>query len=186
MDPGQASRPKAGPGMTTAAPPHRPASSGRPSPSDRPASAGLDFATALVRAWTRAYTWRLHPAVRDTRRAEIESDLWEFQQDPDHGTHPAAHVLARLLIGMPDDLSWRAEYAVARRSRIRTGVRFAAWTVATVIVAVALWILPLMSPGTLPPVPDMPRVVIKAPPPPPPPPPPCAPAGFPQSRPCTP
>ena len=83
-------------------------------------SAALGLATALVRAWTRAYTWRLEPAVRDRRRAEIESELWEFQQDPERGNHPAAHMLARLLIGIPDDLSWRAEHASARRTRVRT------------------------------------------------------------------
>jgi hypothetical protein len=149
--------------------------------------ATLDLATALVRAWTRAYTWRLEPAVRDTRRAEIDSELWEFQHDPERGAYPAAHTLARLLIGIPDDLSWRAEHAQARRTPTRARLRAVAWTVATLIVFAALWILPLMTTSVLPPLPDAPRVVIKAPPPPgPPPPPPCAPAGFPQSRPCTP
>jgi hypothetical protein len=149
-----------------------------------PSSRALGLAAALVRGWTHVYTWRLEPAVRDTRRAEIESDLWEFQQDSERGTRPAAHVLARLLIGIPDDLVWRAENAAARRTRRRAGMRILAWTVATVIVAAALWIIPLMTTGTLPPLPDRPRVVMKAPPPPPPPP--CAPAGFPQFRPCTP
>jgi hypothetical protein len=149
-----------------------------------PAPATLGLATALVRAWTSAYTWRLEPAIRDRRRAEIESELWEFQQDPERGNHPAAHMLARLLIGIPDDLSWRAEHASARRTRVRTGIRVAAWTVATVIIAAALWILPLMTTGTLPPLPDKPRVVMKAPGPPPPPP--CAPAGYPQFKPCAP
>jgi hypothetical protein len=151
-----------------------------------PASPALDAAMTLVRVWTRAYTWRLEPVVRDRRRAEIGSELWEFQQDPGRGNHPAAHVIARLVIGIPDDLSWRAEYATARRTPLRARLRLAAWTVATLVVLAALWILPLMTAATLPPLPDKPRVVIKAPPPPaPPPPPPCAPAGFPQHRPCT-
>lgn len=146
---------------------------------------GSALATALVRAWTLAYTWRLTPVVRDRRRAEIESELWEFANDPDRGKHPAAHILARLLIGIPDDLSWRAEHAAAPRTRVRAGIRVAAWTMATVIIFAALWILPLMTAATLPPLPDKPRVVIKAPPPPaPPPPPPCAPAGYPQFTPC--
>jgi hypothetical protein len=150
----------------------------------RTRSAAFGLATSLVRAWTYAYTWRLEPAVRDRRRAEIESELWEFEQDPERGKHPAAHMLVRLLIGIPDDLSWRAEHASARRTRVRTGVRVAAWTVATVIIAAALWILPLMMTGTLPPLPDRPRVKMAAPPPPPPPP--CAPAGSPQFKPCAP
>jgi hypothetical protein len=146
---------------------------------------GPSLAAALVRAWTLAYTWRLTPAVRDRRRAEIESDLWEFDNDPGRGSYPAAHILVRLLSGIPDDLSWRAEHTAAPRTRIRTGIRVAAWTMATAIIFAALWILPLMTAATLPPLPDKPRVVMKAPaPPPPPPPPPCAPAGYPQFRPC--
>ena len=145
----------------------------------------LGLAAALVRAWTHLYTARVDARVREARRAEIASDLWEFQHDPERGNYPAAHVLTRLLMGIPDNLVWRAEHAAARgRTRLHAGLRFAAWTVATVIVAAALWILPLMSTGTLPPLPDKPRVAMKAPPPPPPPP--CAPAGYPHSRPCTP
>lgn len=140
------------------------------------------LAPALVRAWTHAYTWGLDAAVRDRRRAEIESELWEFQQDPDRGSHPAAHMLARLIAGIPDDLSWRADHRAVRRRRVSTGVRIAAWTVGTFIIAAALFILPLMSAGTLPPLPDKPRVTMKAPPPPPPPP--CAPPGYPQFKPC--
>jgi hypothetical protein len=144
----------------------------------------LALAIGLVRAWTHAYTWRLEPAVRDRRRAEIESELWEFENDPERGDHPAAHMLVRLLSGIPDDLFWRSEHLSHRRTRLGTGVRIAAWTMATVIVFAALWILPLMSTGTLPPLPDRPRVVMKAPAPPPPPP--CAPAGYPQFTPCVP
>lgn len=150
-------------------------------------SGGLGFASAIVRAWTHAYTWRLEAAVRDRRRAEIDSELWEFQQDPERGNYAALHVIARLLIGIPDDLSWRAELKATQRTPLRAGVRIAAWTVATVVVFATLWILPLLTAQTLPPLPDRPRVVMKAPPPPPPPPPPpCAPAGSPQFRPCLP
>jgi hypothetical protein len=39
------------------------------------------LASALVRAWTIAYTWRMEPVHRDARRAEIESDLWESAHD---------------------------------------------------------------------------------------------------------
>jgi hypothetical protein len=41
------------------------------------------FVVACVRRWTCVYTWRLPPAVRDARREEIESDLWESSHDPD-------------------------------------------------------------------------------------------------------
>src|SRR5438094_8714239 len=41
----------------------------------------LRLAIAFVRKWTRVYTARMSPELREARRAEIESDLWEVQQD---------------------------------------------------------------------------------------------------------
>ena len=41
----------------------------------------LGAAVALVRAWTWLYTSGMQPQPRDRRRAEVESDLWEFQRD---------------------------------------------------------------------------------------------------------
>ena len=54
----------------------------------------LRFAVSLVRGWTRAYTWRMPPGLRPVPRcAEVESDLWELQQDPDRdrGLSPDPH-----------------------------------------------------------------------------------------------
>jgi hypothetical protein len=161
-----------------------PSSTSSPSSPPSPSSQALDAAATLVRVWTCVYSWRLAPAIRDRRRAEIESELWEFQQDPERGKHPAAHTIARLLIGIPDDLSWRADCVSTHRTPLRARLRVAAWTVATVVVIAALYILPLMTAATLPPLPDKPRVRMPAPPPPPPPP--CAPPGYAQPRPCTP
>ena len=169
MGAGQAPGTKGGPGMTSPAR-VRPTPPPLPDPRGDSASLALGFATAIVRVWTRAYTWRLEPAVRDRRRAEIESELWEFQRDPERGAYPAVHTIARLLIGIPDDLSWRAECVSARRTPLRARLRIAAWTVATAVVIAALYILPLMTAATLPPLPDKPRVRMPAPPPPPPPP----------------
>ena len=72
----------------------------------------IRVAVNCVRGWTWLYTWRMSPAFRDTRRAEIESDLWECQSDTagDAGLGAALNILLRLLIGIPDDLSWRAEH----------------------------------------------------------------------------
>jgi hypothetical protein len=69
-------------------------------------------AVNCVRGWTWLYTWRMSPAFRETRRAEIESDLWECQSDAagDAGLGAALDILLPLLIGIPDDLSWRAEH----------------------------------------------------------------------------
>ena len=64
-----------------------------------------------MRGWTWLYTWRMSSPSRETRRAEIESDLWEFQCDAaeDHRLGSALHILVRLVIGIPDDLGWRVE-----------------------------------------------------------------------------
>jgi hypothetical protein len=101
----------------------------------------LRFATAAVRVWTRAYTLRTQPALRDERRAEIESDLWELQHDPEggRGLTPPVQVIARLLIGVPDDLCWRMEHAVARDTR---RLRRTIALTAAALALVALWILP--------------------------------------------
>jgi uncharacterized protein (TIGR03435 family) len=71
----------------------------------------LRLAIACVRAWTRLYTWRMPREPQETRRAEIESDLWESQRDAAGGDRleSAPHILLRLLIGIPDDLGWRVE-----------------------------------------------------------------------------
>ncbi|HJU42562.1 MAG TPA: hypothetical protein VJ691_07085 [Vicinamibacterales bacterium] len=69
------------------------------------------LAMVLVRCWTRLYTSGLPPELRTARRAEIDSDLWELEHDPDpvgkRGI--ASQILARLVVGLPDDLAWRME-----------------------------------------------------------------------------
>lgn len=70
-----------------------------------------DGVMAMVRAWTRTYTWNLEPAVRDARRAEIESDLWEQTRSTDVRLRIALEILGRLLLGIPDDIRWRFEHA---------------------------------------------------------------------------
>ena len=59
-------------------------------------------AARVTRWWTRCYTAGLPGDVRDTRRAEIESDLWDSLADG----NSTRHILARLALGIPDDLTW--------------------------------------------------------------------------------
>jgi hypothetical protein len=69
------------------------------------------FTQMLVTLWTHLYTIGLPAAVRDARRDEIASDLWEHWQDADAACASpvtvAAVTIARLVLGMPADLSWR-------------------------------------------------------------------------------
>jgi len=72
-------------------------------------SALSDGAFALVRGWTWLYTCRLPDEMRETRRLEIESDLWESRRDAtgDPDARFAVQVLCRLILGIPDDVQWR-------------------------------------------------------------------------------
>ena len=146
------------------------------------------FVAAVVRAWTCAYTWGLPAALRDARRDEIESDLWESAHDRDRPAAAAAlQMVARMLIGMPDDVGWRSEQIGTRVSR--------RWRLALAAGAAAiltLWLVGERATSTE--IPDIRQLqftnnpqLIDAPPPPPPPPPPCPPSGFPMDPrvPCT-
>jgi hypothetical protein len=131
----------------------------------------LGAATALVRGWTRLYTWRMPADVRAARLAEIESDLWESAHDPvmRGDLHPAAHVLLRLLIGVPNDVRWR----VAQAPAVVGPLRVFALTATMAVLLGALFVLDVMRSAQLPVPPRaMHFVTAPAPPPPPPPPPP--------------
>lgn len=76
----------------------------------------------LVRAverWVASYTRGLPTEVRDARRAELRSDLFEHLRQvagDGHGRlRRSLQVLGRVVRGMPDDLAWRfAQQAAAR------------------------------------------------------------------------
>jgi hypothetical protein len=98
----------------------------------------LSLAVTAVRRWTRLYTWGLLPSDADARRAEIASDLWESQRERDagRGVALALQIWARLLAGMPDDVSWRVEHiSLADHMLLRRG---AAIGVAVALVATSL------------------------------------------------
>jgi len=133
-------------------------------------------AIALVRAWTRIYTWGMDPRTRAARIAEIESDLWEGV----HSGDGASAILIRLLLGVVDDLVWRTTHDLIRETSSRRTAAFGVMvTVATLLVAGALWLIDASRAGQLPEPPSMMHfVAAPAPPPPPPPPPPCQPPAF--------
>lgn len=99
-------------------------------------------AVGLVRAWVWLYTLPLDPLERDRRRREIASDLWEFEADRRSvgaSFTAAVHIVARGLLGVPDDLLWTCERLAADRHVLRPSalVRAAIAVIgmATVVVA---------------------------------------------------
>ena len=83
----------------------------------------MNLAVGLVRRWVGLYTVGLPAEARDARRAEIESDLWEQEEDAslnDSRSYVIAfHVFGRWLMGVPADVSWRLEQVLAARRRER-------------------------------------------------------------------
>lgn len=141
-------------------------------------STPLRLAITLVRLWTKRYTSGVPPAIGDRRREEIESDLWEFEHDPDRGGEMASafRVLARWLLGVPDDVLWKLNQRTLRPLAVRVAVALATLAVvAIVLVGQALRppTLPTVTPA---PPPDILTLHKRTPPvaPPPPPPPPIA------------
>jgi hypothetical protein len=132
------------------------------------------IAAALVRTWTWIYTHHTPAFVRDGRRQEIESDLWEYRRD--HRGEPdariAAHILLRLVLGVADDLQWHIEHRAALHhpGRVVTAVAI----VAVLIVVGPMWVFAWLSADDVPPLPEPPNLMffVGSPPPPPPPAPP--------------
>ena len=146
------------------------------------------ISVAAVRTWTRVYTWHMSRTVRDARRAEIESDLWESQTDEAARPTLPIQIIGRLVLGVPDDMRWRVDH-VSQDSHVAR--RTLAFSVATAAVLMCWWVGLAVIPGTPPQAPAAPEVRWERahyPPPPPPPPPPCNPAGIGREpfAPCTP
>jgi uncharacterized protein (TIGR03435 family) len=81
--------------------------------------------------------------LREERRAEIESDLWESQHDEakTDSLDVAAHILFRLLVGIPDDLGWRAEHAAVESERALGTISLSASGIGALLFVSALWII---------------------------------------------
>jgi hypothetical protein len=132
------------------------------------------LAASLVCWWTRIYTRGLPSEVRDRRREEIASDLWELEHDRDRKGRGASTlgVLARLVAGIPDDVGWRMEQHTVRRIALRSTIALAAIAlVVTVAAQQALRppALPAISPAPPPDILTLARRTAPIPPPPPPP-----------------
>jgi len=73
--------------------------------------ARTSIAGRLCQAWVGLYTWKLPDSEARRRREEIESDLFEHAVDAQlagvGNQRLNAEILARVLVGVPADLSWR-------------------------------------------------------------------------------
>jgi len=83
-------------------------------------NAALDMVVGMTRSWVAVYTSGLPPEFRDSRRAEIDSDVWEHQRTADLLNQPQGEtsfqLLARLVLGIPSDVTWRLETGRSARS----------------------------------------------------------------------
>jgi hypothetical protein len=122
-------------------------------------------AAALVRGWAHLYTSGLAPHMRAARRAEIESDLWESAHDQSapQGTAAALLICARLILGIPNDLLWRAAQTSPRTRRV---MRLGLTATAAAFVLGMLWVYEQLRPHQ-PPLPPQLMKFVAAPPPPP-------------------
>ena len=128
----------------------------------------------VVRWWTRLYTAGLPAVAREIRLDEIESDLWESTHDPGRSPMGGLQVLGRLVLGMPDDLRWRAG---------QTSPRAVAALGASLVgagVLVTWFYVTFLGPQTLPQPHGQPMNFVSDRPAPPPPPPPLPPPGRPR------
>ena len=67
----------------------------------------LSLSAGSARLWVHLYTTGLPAGIRQGRRAEIDSDLWEQVECGDAATvSTAGHVFLRMLLGMPSDIAW--------------------------------------------------------------------------------
>jgi hypothetical protein len=85
----------------------------------------------ITLAWVRSYTRGIPDQLRDARRSELESDLWEH-----HATARRAgaganatsiSIAARALAGVPADLTWRRATKGALMSAQTTTVDGRGW-----------------------------------------------------------
>lgn len=84
-------------------------------------NAALALAVGFAHSWVAIYTAGLPGNLREARRSEIDSDLWEQQWLAGHRSQPplatAGEMAARTLLGMLSDITWRVEAGASSRSK---------------------------------------------------------------------
>jgi hypothetical protein len=81
----------------------------------------------VAEGWVACYTRGLPSEVRDARRAELRSDLFEHHRHAAAGGHGrlrwSLQVAGRVVRGMPDDLWWRFAQQAASRPATEAAAR---------------------------------------------------------------
>ena len=71
---------------------------------------GQSLGARVARRWAHVYTRGLDPEIRDARRAEIDSDIFEQQHASSSSAwRTGAAITGRTLRGVLGDLAWRRE-----------------------------------------------------------------------------
>jgi hypothetical protein len=96
-------------------------------------------AAGVARWWTRVYTAGLPADLRESRRAEVESDLWESLADG----APSHHILARTALGLPDDLTWSLTLMDTRTRATAT------WSIGALLAFALSWMWLSLAPDSL-------------------------------------
>ena len=85
------------------------------------------LASAVVRAWAFVYTIGAGASIRQARRDEIASDLFEHAREgTTDGIAPrviAGQMLARCFLGIGADVSWRVQLDLGNAEPSRRGYR---------------------------------------------------------------
>ncbi len=108
-------------------------------------NATLALAVGMVRSWVALYTFGLSKELRSARRWEIDSDVWEQRQLAEMRAEPpfstAAEMVARTLLGVISDITWRVQASLSTRSdrsiKVNQSLTMRGLLLAAVAVAIA-------------------------------------------------
>jgi len=105
-------------------------------------NAAVALAVGMTRTWVALYTLGLPRELRNGRRAEIDSDLWEHQRTAEfleqRQGETSLQLLTRLVLGVPSDVTWRLETGRSDRSERSISVNESGTMRSLVVVGVVV------------------------------------------------
>ena len=112
----------------------------------------LVLSVGAARNWVALYTLGLPLEGREARRSEIDCDLWEqqhlagYMREPPLGT--AAEIVARTVLGMLCDITWRVQGGTSARPDRSAKVNDSLATRGLFVVALAIAASPIILGGS--------------------------------------